>query len=67
MYTDGARIIPHKRKIGNVSKKIEYNPDYIRAVKILKNRIHTPADLIRYWAFCGPCIEPHPAIEDISE
>jgi hypothetical protein len=27
VYTDGARIIPHKRKIGNVSKKIEYNPD----------------------------------------
>ncbi len=50
-----------------MSKKIEYNPDYIRAIKLLKNRINTPADLIRYWAFCGPCIEPHPSIEDISE
>lgn len=50
-----------------MSNKNQYNPDYIRAVKILKDRIHTPADLIRFWAFSGPCIEPHPEIEDISE
>lgn len=48
-------------------RRIDFNPDYVRAVKMLKTRINTPYDLIRYWAFCGPCIEPHPAREDISE
>jgi hypothetical protein len=48
-------------------RKVEFNPDYVRAVKLLKTRINTPYDLIRYWAFSGPCLEPHPAIEDISE
>ena len=66
-YTSGARMIPPTKKINNMSNKNQYNPDYIRAVKILKDRIHTPADLIRFWAFSGPCIEPHPEIEDISE
>lgn len=49
-----------------MAKKIEYNPDYVRAVKMLKNRINTPADLLRYWGFSGPCLEDHPEIEDIN-
>jgi hypothetical protein len=48
-------------------KKVEFDLDYVRAVKLLKTKINTPHDLIRYWAFSGPCLEPHPEIEDISE
>jgi len=47
-------------------KYIEAYPDYVRAIKMLKNRIETPADLLRYWGFSGPCLEPHPKIEDIN-
>jgi len=49
-----------------MAKKIQYNSDYVRAVQMLKTKINSPADLLRYWAFSGPCIEPHPEIEDIS-
>lgn len=46
-------------------KNTNYNADYIRAVKILKNRINTVEDLVRIWDFFGRCIEDHPEIEDI--
>ena len=43
--------------------------DYDRlnlAVYVLRERFHTPMDLVKYWGISGPCIEPHPAIEDID-
>jgi hypothetical protein len=49
------------------NNQIDSNPDYIRAKILLKNKIHTPFDLIVFWSFSGPCREPHPSIEDISE
>lgn len=48
-------------------KKVEFNPDYVRAIKLLKTRINSPYDLVRYWAFSGPCLEPHPSIEDVED
>lgn len=48
-------------------KKIDSNPDFVRAVMLLKRKFHTPYDLIVYWGFSGPCREPHPAIEDIND
>lgn len=40
--------------------------EYALAVYMLKNRIHNPMDLIKYWAFSGPCLESHPSIEDYN-
>lgn len=37
------------------------------ALYLLKSRFNTPIDLIKYWAFAGPCIEPHPDIENYSK
>jgi hypothetical protein len=50
-----------------VSRKVETHPDFIRAKILLNKRFHTPHDLIVYWSMSGPCREPHPEIEDISE
>lgn len=50
-----------------MNKKIDTNPDYLRAVFLLKNRIKYPIDLISIWAVFGPCIEPHPLIEDVRK
>lgn len=61
-----AYIIARTGKVHNVARRVEYNPDYIRAVSMLKQQIFTVEDLIRYWQFSGRCIEPHPDIEDIS-
>jgi hypothetical protein len=36
------------------------------ALYMLKTRFHAPKDLLIYWSFAGPCLEPHPAIEDIG-
>lgn len=50
-----------------MSKKTEVDFDYRRAVYLLKNRINTPMDLIKIWAFCGPCHEDCPEIEKIPK
>jgi len=47
--------------------KIDKNPDYMRAIFLLKNRIKYPIDLIHIWSVFGPCIEPHPSIEDLRQ
>ena len=36
------------------------------AMYILKNRIKTPWDLVKYWGFSGPCDEAYPSIERID-
>jgi len=41
--------------------------DFFRAKFLLKNRFNTVDDLLRYWAFSGPCREQHPAIENIKD
>ncbi len=48
-----------------MNRKIDLNPDYLRAVHLLKNKVRSPGDLINIWAAFGPCIEKHPDIEKI--
>ena len=50
-----------------MENRAEINTDLQRALILLKKRFHTPHDFIAYWAMSGPCIEPHPAIEDIID
>lgn len=40
--------------------------DFFRAKFLLKNKFNTVDDLLRYWAFSGPCLEKYPAIEKIN-
>jgi hypothetical protein len=49
------------------SNKYSVNLDYIRAVKLLTNKIHTPIDLVKYWAISGPCLEDCPEIEKVRK
>jgi hypothetical protein len=37
--------------------------DFYRAKFLLNNKFNTVNDLLRYWAFAGPCIEKCPEIE----
>jgi len=41
--------------------------DFYRAKFLLKTRIKTAHDLIRFWSFCGPCTEDCPLIEKYSK
>jgi len=50
-----------------VARQADVNLDFNRAMILLKKKFHTPYDLIVYWSMSGPCIEPHPSIEDIPE
>ena len=50
-----------------MNRRADVNTDFHRAMILLKKRFHTPYDLIVYWGFSGPCIEPHPEIEDIFD
>lgn len=50
-----------------INRQVDNNPDFIRAKILLKNKIHTVYDLIMFWSFSGPCREPHPSIEDITD
>ncbi|MEN9820709.1 MAG: hypothetical protein RL176_611 [Pseudomonadota bacterium] len=50
-----------------MSKQKKENDEFNLAMYLLKNRFNSPMDLVRYWAFTGPCIEPHPFIEDYSK
>lgn len=50
-----------------MGKRAETEPDFLRASIILNKRIKTPNDLIVYWSMSGPCMEPHPKIEDITD
>jgi hypothetical protein len=49
-----------------MSKKVKLDEQLHLAVYLLKNRFHTPGDLLKYWAFSGPCTESHPEIEDFK-
>lgn len=47
-----------------MGKRVTKNEELHLALYLLHNRFQTPMDLIKYWAFSGPCIEDHPSIED---
>lgn len=49
------------------NNKSDVNFDYRRAVILLKDRINTPMDLQKIWAFTGPCKEDCPEIEKIRK
>lgn len=50
-----------------INKRIDLDPDYLRATHILKTKIKSPIQLIQIWAAFGPCIEKHPDIEKIKK
>ena len=50
-----------------MSKNVDVNFDYRRAVLLLKNRINTPMDLIKIWACCGPFHGICPDVEKIPK
>lgn len=50
-----------------MSRNIEIDLDFRRAVFLLKNKITNAADLVNIWSFCGPCSEPCPSIEKIPK
>lgn len=50
-----------------MNRRIDLNPDYLRAVHLLKTKITSPVHLISIWAAFGPCIENHPDIEKIRK
>lgn len=47
-------------------KSEKENDEFYLAMFLLKKRFNSPIDLIRYWAFSGPCRELHPEIEDLK-
>jgi hypothetical protein len=47
------------------NKKTDQQLELQRALIILYKRINSVDDLLKYWHFSGPCLEPHPSIEDI--
>jgi hypothetical protein len=47
-----------------MSKKEQRTDEFYLATYMLNKRFNTPVDLIKYWSFSGPCLEPHPSIED---
>lgn len=57
----------YEKGSGTMSKNVDVNFDYRRAVLLLKNRINTPMDLIKIWAFCGPFHGDCPEIEKIPK
>jgi len=40
--------------------------EFYRARFLLNNKFNTVNDLLRYWAYAGPCKEKHPAVEKIN-
>jgi hypothetical protein len=50
-----------------MNRKIDLNPDYLRAIHLLKTKIRSPHELIQMWAAFGPCLENHPEIEKIRK
>lgn len=50
-----------------MSNSTHQQQQFYWALYLLKKKFDTVNDLIIYWAFAGPCLEPHPAIEDYVE
>jgi hypothetical protein len=46
--------------------KREAVEEFQLAMYLLNKRFNAPIDLIKYWSFTGPCIEPHPPLEDYN-
>lgn len=49
-----------------MGKSKKENDELNLAIYLLKTRFNCPGDLVKYWAFSGPCLEAHPSIEDFS-
>ena len=49
------------------NSKGDENDQLHLAIYLLNKRFNHVHDFIKYWAFSGPCIEPHPAIEDCAK
>lgn len=47
-----------------MSKSKKESEELHLALYTLNKRFTSPMDMVRYWAFTGPCIEEHPSIED---
>lgn len=47
----------------NMTKK----EDFYRAKFLLERKINTVDDLVRFWSFCGPCMEDCPSVEKYSK
>jgi hypothetical protein len=60
-------IVLNKRRTQVRSKNYRVDVDYIRAVKMLDTKIQSPMDLVKFWAFSGPCHEDCPEIEKIKK
>ncbi len=43
------------------------NLDYLRAIRMLETKIHTPMDLVKFWSYSGACLEQYPSIEKINK
>lgn len=50
-----------------MSKNIDIDNDYRRAVFILKNNIKSVSDLLKIWSYSGPCSGDCPSIEKIRK
>lgn len=50
-----------------MNKKMRADEQFHLAVYMLNKKFDTPGDLIKYWAFSGPCLESHPEIEDYKK
>jgi len=50
-----------------MQRKIELDGNFYRAVYLLNNRFNNVTDLIKYWAYAGPCNEGQPEIENINK
>ena len=50
-----------------MTKNIDLDNDFRRAMILLKDRINTVVDLVRLWSYSGPCSERCPSIEKISK
>jgi hypothetical protein len=48
-----------------MSRNIDLDNDYRRAVLLLKNKINTAVDLVQLWSYAGPCSENCPSLEKI--
>ena len=48
-------------------RKIQLDENFYRAVFLLKNRFNNVNDLVKYWAYAGPCDEGQPQIENIKK
>ncbi len=50
-----------------MAQREEVNVDFRRAMFLLNKRINNAADLVKLWAYAGPCAEKCPSLEKINK